>query len=205
MIIGRVYLSRLILVLPFLLFIHSCSFTLKHYYGVKPYKQIEDEKIVRLGTRHHFEGYQMLGFSNKRAMDRYFENLRLAGYPDSFHEVVLIDENGKMIVGSDSIISCNVSLVDLYLQNVEGSFEVGELSFEDLFGDDLEELISHKQFSCSFDKPLVIFTWASFTGRINKKVTKEIEGILEKDFDKLNIALLSLDKRTSWQDSLISN
>lgn len=190
--------SKLIIILFAL---SSCTAVAKIIYGAKNPKPRSSDYIQKYANRYqlnHFKQYSIseTGFIN------FFEISKELSIRNSINHVIIFNREGQLIQPYDTI-SCS-SDINNFIQSYNDSDKNrinDTINFSDVFGDSITNLENKNlYYSPQDNKPLIVLTWASFVGRLNKINTKVWADSVQKIVKSgdVNAIFLNFDIRENW-------
>lgn len=179
----------------------SCGLVARVAFGIKKPKPRSAEYIQNYVEKYELNHFEHYSISDKGFLD-FFENAERLNIRNSVNQVIIFNENGKLIQPSDSI-TCTSDISDFIINYDDHNKNLvyDSIELKDVFGDSITSLHEKENYYSQINgKPLFVITWASFAGKLNKNFTKpwadSIKNIIQ--INEAEAIFLSFDFRENW-------
>ena len=185
-----------------LFLLSSCTPIAFLMYGVKNPKPVSHKYISKAIDKYQLSHFTNFTFDSKSDFISFFKQLKEFGLETSVNQVLIFNSQGFYYLPIDTSY-CSGKVLDFVNHYKENSILVDTVSFNPLFMNSFRSIEDKKKYHFLKDskKDLLVLTWASYAGRLNKINTKKWADSISKQVqeNKIDAIFLNLDLQKDWE------
>ena len=181
----------------------SCTPIAFIIYGVKKPRPVSEKKIHKAIDKYELTHFNHYTFESQSDFVHFFQKTNNIGIGTSINQVLIFNKQGFLYLPKDTT-RCSSNIIDFINHYEDRSVISDTVQFSTIFKNSFRQLGRNKEkffFPTMDNGDLLVFTWASFVGRLNSENTKYwADSILNKVQKKeIDAIFLNLDIQRSWK------